>query len=258
MQLRSVLSAPEDSFGIYVHIPFCVRKCPYCDFNSYPLKSWCEKNFSCLSQAGEGFYELEDVYVRALLKELESYAARPEWSGRVCHSIFFGGGTPSIFSAQAINKIIHSCRDAFVLTAQAEISLEANPGSIDEELGLDYFKSLRAAQVNRLSIGVQSFSVRKLRTLGRIHSPADNFRSIEQAKKAGFDNFSIDLIFGVLGERVEEWSGDLLTAIEMQPTHLSTYALTLEGSTPFAQAHQCGEVLSADEETQAALYTTSQ
>ena len=202
----------EDPLGLYVHLPWCVRKCPYCDFNSHPLKETLPAK----------------PYVAALLRDLE------QWSGsikrREVSTIFLGGGTPSLFSARWIDDLLDGIAERVNLSATAEITLEANPGTVER----DSFSAYRAAGINRVSLGVQSFSEAALKKLGRIHGRDDIDRSIESLKRAGLDNFNIDLMFGLPGQTVEAAQKDIQLALRAEPVHLSHYQLTLEPNTAFA------------------------
>lgn len=180
------------TFGVYVHIPYCVKKCPYCDFNSY----------------GVGRRIPEKEYTEAVLREIDSYEESIE--KLPLHSIFFGGGTPSLFSADSIGKIISKILETTLPLDSIEISLEVNPKTAD----LEKLKALKDVGVNRMSVGVQSFSERKLKLLGRINTPDDSRRVLEDIIKAGFNNFNLDLMFGVSFETLEEWRTDLEKALE--------------------------------------------
>ncbi|MHB1942172.1 MAG: radical SAM family heme chaperone HemW [Acidiferrobacteraceae bacterium] len=197
--------------ALYIHLPWCVRKCPYCDFNSY-----------------EGTAPSEQHYVDALLEDLDTELV--EAPIRPLHSIFFGGGTPSLFSADAIGMILNGVRARVALEPGCEITLEANPGASDAER----FQGYRAAGVNRLSIGVQSFNDGNLRALGRIHDAQCALRAAESARTAGFDNLNLDLMYGLPGQDPNGLAQDLARAIEIAPEHLSLYQLTIEEGTPFA------------------------
>jgi oxygen-independent coproporphyrinogen-3 oxidase len=199
--------------SLYVHIPWCVRKCPYCDFNSHEAK-----------QAVP-----EDAYVAALIGDLE--AALPQVWGRRVYSIFFGGGTPSLFSAQSIEALLVAFRARLPLAADCEITLEANPGTFES----DKFRDYRAAGVNRLSIGIQSFNPRHLKALGRIHDDAEAHRAVEIAHRH-FDNFNLDLMYALPQQTPEECMTDLGMAIACGTQHLSLYHLTLEPNTAFHRA----------------------
>ncbi|GAB6388559.1 radical SAM family heme chaperone HemW [Stutzerimonas marianensis] len=195
----------------YVHIPWCVRKCPYCDFNSHA--------------AGP---ELpEDAYVAALIDDLAWESEHIQ--GRPLSSIFFGGGTPSLFSAAALGRILQALERRVGFVDDIEITLEANPGTFEQAKFRDY----RQLGINRLSIGVQSFQASKLKALGRIHDGDEAIRAADMARAAGFDNFNLDLMHGLPGQTLDEALQDLRTAIAQQPTHLSWYQLTVEPNTEF-------------------------
>ncbi len=197
--------------SLYVHIPWCVRKCPYCDFNSH--------------EARESVPENE--YIDALLRDLE--LDLPKVWGRPIHSVFIGGGTPSLFSPEAIDRLLSGLRARLTLNQEIEITLEANPGTVE----LERFKGFREAGVNRLSMGIQSFEPEKLKALGRIHGREEALRAAEAAATAGFDNFNLDLMFGLPRQTVEQALADLHTAFAMKPSHLSAYQLTIEPNTLF-------------------------
>lgn len=197
--------------ALYIHIPWCVRKCPYCDFNSHA--------------AGP---ELpEDAYVSALLEDFDRDL--PAALGRPLSSIFFGGGTPSLFSAAALGRLLEGLRARIAMAPDVEITLEANPGTFEQ----NKFVAYRKLGINRLSIGIQSFQADKLEALGRIHSGDEALRAAEMARRAGFDNFNLDLMHGLPGQSQEEALDDLRQAIALAPTHLSWYQLTLEPNTVF-------------------------
>jgi len=198
--------------SVYVHVPWCVRKCPYCDFNSHAMDP------GSIPEAD---------YLARLIEDLEQDA--PLAQGRPVHSVFFGGGTPSLLSAETIGAILEALHKHLGLTDDCEITLEANPGTIDESR----FSGLRAAGVNRLSIGVQSFQAHQLERLGRIHDPDQAMRAIERAREAGFDNFNIDLMHGLPEQSEADALADLDRAIALNPTHLSWYQLTIEPNTEF-------------------------
>ncbi len=197
--------------ALYVHIPWCVKKCPYCDFNSHA--------------AGPTLPEEE--YVDALLADLDEDL--PRVYQRPLTSIFFGGGTPSLFSAKAIGRLLQGVERRIPFAADIEITLEANPGTFEQAKFRDY----RALGINRLSIGVQSFQAQKLKALGRIHDGDEAVRAADMARAAGFDNFNLDLMHGLPDQSIEDALSDLRTAIAQQPTHLSWYQLTVEPNTVF-------------------------
>jgi len=199
------------ALSLYVHLPWCERKCPYCDFNSHA--------------AADGFPEAE--YVDALLRDLEHDL--PAVWGRTVSSIYIGGGTPSLFSAAAIDRLLAGIRARIRLEPGAETTLEANPGSVDRAR-LDEF---RHAGINRLSVGVQSFDDDSLQRIGRIHDSAAASAAIEAAREAGFDNLNIDLMFGLPDQSAEQATQDLTRAVEFEPAHISYYQLTIEPNTFF-------------------------
>ena len=198
--------------SLYVHFPWCVRKCPYCDFNSHAVKD-------------EGIPEA--AYLDALVADLEG--ALPQIWGRRVHSIFIGGGTPSLMSPEGLDQLITAIRMRVQLDPLAEITLEANPGTVDA----GRFKAFRQAGVNRLSVGIQSFDERHLKALGRIHGRADALAAAEAAL-THFDAVNLDLMYALPGQTLAEAEADLATALALGPTHLSCYHLTLEPNTAFA------------------------
>jgi oxygen-independent coproporphyrinogen-3 oxidase len=204
--------------SLYVHLPWCLRKCPYCDFNSHEARQ--PGAASVLSP------ELETRYLDALCADLES--ALPLIWGRRVHSVFIGGGTPSLFSPAGIDRLLADVRARLPLDAQAEITLEANPGTFEK----DRFRAFRAAGVNRLSIGVQSFDDVKLQALGRVHSRDQALAAIDEAR-ACFDTFNIDLMYALPGQTLADLHADLDQALAQQPPHLSLYHLTMEPNTVF-------------------------
>ena len=196
--------------SLYIHIPWCVRKCPYCDFNSHEARATVPEN----------------EYVDALILDLEQ--ALPLIWGRKIHSIFFGGGTPSISSPDAIDRILSAVRARVQLTYEAEITLEANPGTVDEAR----FVGFRDAGVNRLSLGIQSFNSRHLAALGRIHDEAQARSAAENALQT-FERVNLDLMYALPEQTMDEALSDVRMALALGPTHLSCYHLTLEPNTPF-------------------------
>ena len=197
--------------ALYVHLPWCVRKCPYCDFNSH--------------EAGNSFPA--DEYVDALLKDLEKEI--PLVWGRTVHSIFFGGGTPSLFSAFQIEKLILGFRRLLCISPDAEVTLEANPGSTEH----DSFTAYGDAGVNRVSLGVQSFSNEMLAGIGRIHGLAEVEQALDSIKASGIENFNIDLMFALPGQSLDNALADIGKALACEPAHISHYQLTIEPNTFF-------------------------
>lgn len=199
--------------SLYIHIPWCIKKCPYCDFNSHGLKAQLP----------------EKEYIKVLLEDLSQDAYRAQ--NRSISSIFFGGGTPSLFSPQAIDEILNGVQKQHHLVENVEITLEANPGTVEQQRFVGY----KAAGVNRLSLGIQSFSPEKLLALGRIHDAQMAKVAIKSAQAAGFDNINLDLMYALPQQTLAEALYDLQTAISFNPAHLSWYQLTLEPHTAFYQ-----------------------
>ena len=197
--------------SLYIHIPWCVRKCPYCDFNSHT--------------ASPVLPEAE--YIDALLADLD--LDLPHVHGRELSSIFFGGGTPSLFSAEALGRLLKGVEQRIRFASDIEITLEANPGTFEQAK----FSAYRGLGINRLSIGIQSFQEAKLKALGRIHNGDEAIRAADMARHAGFDNFNMDLMHGLPDQSPSDALGDLQQAIDLKPTHLSWYQLTLEPNTVF-------------------------
>ena len=221
--------------SIYVHIPFCETKCPYCDFNTYAA-----------------IEPMMPAYMDALRSEIELWG-RLLNSPRV-HTIFFGGGTPSYLPAQDIVGAMETIRSSFDLLSDAEITLEANPGDFSD----DKLRAYLDCGINRLSIGVQSFDDSLLSTLGRRHNAADAANAYRQATAAGFDNISIDLMYGLPHQRVEQWQRTLDRSLELLPPHISMYCLTLEGGTPMERWVEQGSMPTPDPDIAADMYLMAQ
>ena len=210
LQLKSL-----PPLSLYIHLPWCIKKCPYCDFNSHEVSS------SVQSLP-------EQRYIDALVADLE--ASLPLIWGRTVHSIFIGGGTPSLFSPASIDRLLGDIRARLKLNADCEITLEANPGTFEK----DRFRAFRSAGVNRLSIGVQSFNDQHLKALGRVHDRAQAIAAVEEAAQA-FDTFNLDLMYALPGQSMKELEQDMQTALKLQPPHISIYHLTIEPNTYFAK-----------------------
>lgn len=222
-----------DGFGLYVHIPYCRTHCPYCDFNVVA-----------------GARRPERRYTDALLAELAHYAQSPPFAATPLDTVFFGGGTPSLFSPQSIERVLGEARRAFRIDARAEVSLEANP----ETLTAESLRGYRAAGVNRLSIGIESFQPRLLKRLARLQTAAETRLAVPLARDAGFANVSLDLMFAIPGQTLDDWRSDLDTAIALRPDHLSAYNLTYEEGTPFFDLRRKGRLEALDDDTEAALF----
>ena len=197
--------------SLYIHFPWCVQKCPYCDFNSHQQSTTLN----------------ETAYIEALLKDLDF--SLPQIWGRPIHTIFMGGGTPSLFSGAAIDELLSALRARLNLSADIEITLEANPGTADSANFEHYFRS----GVNRLSIGMQSMDNLQLKTLGRIHQVTESLQALNMARQAGFENINLDLMFGLPDQRQESALAELQQIIDLQPQHISYYQLTIEPNTLF-------------------------
>ncbi len=216
--------SPVKTPGLYIHIPFCLSKCPYCDF------------FSSTSVSA-----IPD-FLKGLFKEMEMY----------CHpsdpfdTVYLGGGTPSLLSPQQLESILIAIRKNFDLASNSEITIEANPA----DLNRSFFELIRQMGINRINIGVQSFDAKALAFLGRRHSATQAFSAIEASRKAGFNNIGLDLIYGVPGQDIESWLNTLKQAIAFSPEHLSCYQLTLDAETPLGRRHQAGEFSALGEELQ--------
>jgi len=223
------MSAP---FSLYIHIPYCISKCPYCDFNSHVVAEIPEVN-----------------YTDALVRELDHYGDLDDWRGRTVQSIFFGGGTPSTFKPESIGKLLAWVAATFPVNLDCEITLEANPGTVDS----DKFFGYRDAGVNRVSVGVQSFQPKLLKFLGRVHSAGEARKALDIVRRAHFENFSLDLIYAIPGQTLEELEAELDAALSFQPPHLSAYNLTFEEGTPFHHEYRAGRMQSLSEEEEIAM-----
>ncbi len=222
--------------SLYLHIPFCHTRCYYCDFNTYA-----------------GILPLREPYVRALLAEIAlagEQARYDDGSPRRARTIFFGGGTPSLLTVTQIKRLLNACRAAFALDEDAEITLEANPGTLTSE----QLVGLRAAGINRLSLGSQSFDAQLLKTLGRIHTPAEITQALSHARAAGFTSINLDFMFGLPGQSMRQWQETLAQALMLRPEHLSLYSLIIEEGTPFFNWTQEGRIVPGDEDLCADMY----
>jgi oxygen-independent coproporphyrinogen-3 oxidase len=220
-------------FSLYLHIPYCQSKCPYCDFNSHAAASWPEED-----------------YVRALIAEIERRAGEAPWAGRRLKTIFFGGGTPSLFRPESIAAVMAAAERRFGLEAGAEVTLEANPGTVEAaKLG-----GMRAAGINRISFGAQSFNEDRLKFLGRIHGAAETREAVRLARRAGFERLNLDLIFAVPGQTLDETLNDIAEAAALGPDHISAYNLTFEEGTAFFTEMKRGRIRPLSSDRQAEFY----
>src|SRR5581483_10806363 len=214
--------------GLYIHIPFCTTKCSYCDFNTYA-----------------GIEPLLPRYIDALIAEMQRYPA-----GLPVQTINFGGGTPSLLSAQQLALVIEAARARFAVDQSAEISIEANPGALDQA----YFGAARQVGVNRVSFGVQSFHASELAVLTRRHSAREAEEALHGARRAGFDNLSLDFMYGLPGQTLATWRRTLQRALDLAPDHLSLYGLTIYDHLPLGRQVARGELPHQDEDLMAAMY----
>jgi oxygen-independent coproporphyrinogen-3 oxidase len=233
--LRWCVDSFDPGIGLYVHVPFCTAKCGYCDFNSYANSE-----------------HLIPAYASALLADASLWVGSVH--GRRIETIFFGGGTPTLNPGAENQRILDGLRGMFDVAPDAEVSIEANPGSVDP----GQLSFLRQAGFNRLSIGVQSFDDAELRQLDRIHTADEARRAIACAREAGFDNVNVDLIYGLPGQQLQSWQRTLDEAISMAPAHISAYALTVEDGTPLARDVARGRVAAPDGDAQAEMYEWTQ
>lgn len=217
--------------ALYVHVPFCLARCAYCDFNTYA-----------------GLESLMPAYVMAVCREIE--AASEQWGCLATPTVYFGGGTPSILPLDLLAKLFQVSRSTFHVLDDAEISLEANPGTVNPE----ELRGLRELGVNRLSLGVQSAHDDELRLLGRIHTWAQAVETVNVARSAGFDNLNLDFIFGLPGQTLARWRKTLEAALSLEPEHLSLYALSVEEETPLERQIAKGELRTPDEDLAAEMY----
>ena len=222
------------NLGLYLHIPYCLHKCGYCDFNSHPEN------------------QIESVqYVEALLKELKFYSTTLK-SYNV-PTVFMGGGTPTILPPSQLKKILDTVRQGFNLTSDCEITIEANPATIK----LETLQEIHAAGYNRISIGVQSFDEKELQLLERVHNEEEIHSTVHRARSANFENLSMDLMFALPDQSTEKWQSHLKQATAKNPDHLSTYNLTIEPATAFFKLHEKGKLCLPDEDIQLEMYETT-
>lgn len=218
--------------GIYIHIPFCLRKCSYCDFYSEPVL---KKN-------------VLESYTNSLIKEIE--ASAPYWQNREFSTIYLGGGTPSLLAPVQIGRILAAVFSSYNILAESEITMEANPAT----LSLAALKELKQAGINRISLGVQSFQDDELKILGRIHGTREVWETVSALEKAGICNYNIDLIYGIPGQSLQTWIDNLGMAVKCYPRHISAYLLQLDPATPLARQIKQGSLSEVDEDLEACMY----
>jgi oxygen-independent coproporphyrinogen-3 oxidase len=233
--MSTAVGPDNPGFGVYVHWPFCAAKCPYCDFNSHVRHSPPD----------------QARYAAAFKREIAATAERAP--GRTVTSIFLGGGTPSLMQPETVGAILDEIAARWPVASDAEITMEANPSSVEAER----FRGYRAAGVNRVSLGVQALNDRELKLLGRLHDTATALAAIETARKT-FPRISFDLIYARPGQTPETWEAELKQALALAADHLSLYQLTIEEGTPFFALHKAGKLVTPDEDTAADLYAVTQ
>ena len=222
----------KQPLGLYIHIPYCIHKCGYCDFNSHPIKQ-----------------DEMDHYIDALVVEMKHYA-KIYTNTNIIKTIFLGGGTPTTLNPFQLERILKECVNEFTIASNAEITIEANPATV----GIELMKSIRTMGYNRISIGVQSFDKAELKLLDRAHGPKEIHSTVDCARKAGFDNLSLDLMFAVPNQSLSSWESNLNKALEKNPEHLSTYNLTIEQGTAFSKLQSNGKLIMPDDDHQLELY----
>ena len=222
----------KQPLGLYIHIPYCIHKCGYCDFNSHPIK-----------------HDEMDHYIDALVAEMKHYA-KIYSNTNIIKTIFLGGGTPTTLTVYQLERILKECVKEFKVAPDAEITIEANPATID----IEQMKSIRQTGYNRISIGVQSFDKAELKLLDRAHGPEEVHSTVDCARKAGFDNLSLDLMFAIPNQSLSSWESNLDKALEKNPEHLSTYNLTIEQGTAFSKLQSNGKLIMPEDGHQLELY----
>jgi len=224
------------TLGLYIHVPFCVKKCHYCDFISYPY-----------TEASAG------VYLDSLFKEIKLYGLALPAREKIIASVFIGGGTPTCLPADKLRSVLEKVREFFHLSPECEVTVEANPGTVDRWS----LAQLRESGVNRLSLGVQAFQDSLLAVLGRIHTAAEAAGAVRAAREAGFENLNLDLIYGIPGQTVEDWLESLNQVTNLGPEHIAVYGLQLESGTPLEQAVSCGGLEPCSEDLELFMYQTA-
>ncbi|HTI13947.1 MAG TPA: radical SAM family heme chaperone HemW [Dictyobacter sp.] len=225
-----------ETASLYLHVPFCHTRCYYCDFNTYA-----------------GMLPIREPYVRAMVKEIELAGEKVRHADgrkRRTRTIFFGGGTPSLLSVEQIARLLEACFSAFEVDADAEITMEANPGTLNQE----QLAGVRKAGINRLSMGAQSFDAQLLKSLGRIHNPDDIVNAVQWARAAGFASINIDFMFGLPDQTMQQWRETLDKALDLHPEHFSLYSLIVEEGTPFFTWVEEGRITPGDQDLSADMY----
>lgn len=236
LQPTELIQQLLETVSLYLHIPFCHTRCYYCDFNTYA-----------------GILPMREPYVRALLTEITlagQVAQQGDGSPRRSRTIFFGGGTPSLLNVSQITRLLQACHSAFAVDKDAEITLEANPGTLNQQ----QLAGLREAGINRLSMGTQSFDPGLLKALGRIHTPEEVYQAVHHARLAGFTSINMDFMFGLPDQTMDHWRETLDRAVDLHPEHLSLYSLIIEEDTPFYDWVHQGRITPGDEDLCADMY----
>lgn len=234
----------QNDISLYFHIPYCLKKCPYCDFNSYSIRE------------GSKVIKLEEEsYIQSLIEEFKNRSSRLIQDYKL-KSIFFGGGTPSLLKPESIGAVIDHVKQVFDFEDELEITLEANPATLSEQLDIDKLVGFYSAGINRLSFGSQSFIEKKLKFLGRLHTPSEIRSAFLNARKAGFKNINLDIIYGLRDESLEDINFELRSLFELDPEHVSLYQLTIEPGTEFYKLSKVkgAASLTAGEEAEASYY----
>ncbi len=226
-------NSPPEGLGVYIHIPFCVRKCPYCGFASVATENI-----------------QEEPYTEALLKELSMLMEEESLYKSVVDTIYLGGGTPSLLSPSSVETMIDGVLNSLPTSNTPEVSMEVNPGTVDKER----LSGFRQAGINRIVIGMQSLSQEGLKTLGRVHTMEDSLEAFHNAIESGFTNIGVDLIYAIPGQTLEGWLEELSKVMRLRPHHISLYELTMEDGTPFERLHLSGSLRMPDEETIVRMY----
>lgn len=224
-----------DRSGLYIHVPFCGSKCNYCDFNSYA-----------------GKINLAEDYFNSMKREIRHYT--DEMKYYIVHTIFIGGGTPSVVNEKYISEILEECRAQYKISDTCEISIESNPGT----LNMEKLKAYRDCGINRISIGLQAYQDKLLEYLGRCHSSSDFVDSVKKAKEAGFDNINADVIFGIPGQTLEDWKQTLDKLISLDVSHISAYSLKIEEGTKFGVMEESGSLVPVEDELDREMYHFAQ
>ena len=233
------------SLGVYLHYPYCISKCPYCDFNSFAL-----------SEAKRE--DAEKKYIEAMCLDLQNQVAQYSLAGRECSSIFFGGGTPSLMKEESFDALMCAISKELRVLPNTEVTLEANPASLSEVMKSSKLKSFMTSGLNRVSFGIQSFNPKKLQFLGRWHTNEDSKKSISLVRDVGIDNINMDLMYGIVGETADDLLQDISTYVQFDPTHISAYMLTVEPNTEFGKRARRGETFTIPDDLLGDLYVLSQ